>query len=86
VRRGFSSRIEGFRPEALFWNWGYDGTKGEYGDVGLTPDFHVLLAKELKAAAEKISQGRLIVVLCGGSRRDLARALIPRITDVLAGE
>jgi acetoin utilization deacetylase AcuC-like enzyme len=86
VRRSFLPRVEAFQPEALFWNWGYDGTRGEYGDIGVSPDLHISLAKELKAISEKISQGRLIVVLCGGRRRDLARALIPRIIGALAGE
>jgi acetoin utilization deacetylase AcuC-like enzyme len=77
--------LEAFRPEAIFWNWGYDGTNGEYGDIGLTPDSHILFANELKRAADTLCQGRLIVVLCGGSRRDLAHNLIPNIIRVLAG-
>ena len=86
VKTGFFSRAKAFQPEILFWNWGYDGTQGEYGDIGLTPDFHILLANELKVAANQICQGRLIVVLCGGSRRDLARYLIPEMIRVISGE
>jgi len=84
VRGHFLPRVMAFRPEAIFWNWGYDGTQGEYGDIGLTPDFHVRLAQELKEAAGKICHRRLIVVLCGGSRRDLARYLMPKVIRVLA--
>ncbi len=76
-------RVRGFRPEMLFWNWGYDGTQGEYGDIGLTPDAHISLTRELTKLAEVISEGRLMIVLCGGSRRDLARFLIPRMIEVL---
>jgi hypothetical protein len=61
----------------------YDGTRGN-GD-SLTEDFHISLAKELQSAADQFLNGRLIVVLCGGSRRDLARYLIPEIIAVLAG-
>jgi acetoin utilization deacetylase AcuC-like enzyme len=86
VRDAFSHRAEAFQPEILFWNWGYDGTRGEYGNIGLTPDFHVSLAEGLKAMADKIFQGRLITVLCGGRRRDLASHLCPRIIRVLTGE
>ena len=32
-----------------------------------------------------LCSGRLIVVLCGGSRRNLAHYLIPRVIQVLAG-
>jgi acetoin utilization deacetylase AcuC-like enzyme len=86
VRKHFFSRMMAFQPETLFWNWGYDGTRGDYGDIGLTPDFHILLANELKSVANEVCQGRLIVVLCGGSRRDLARYLIPRLIGVLLQE
>jgi len=85
VRREFLSRMRTFQPEIFFWNWGYDGTQGDYGDLGLTKNFHISLARELKSVADQVLRGRLIVVLCGGSRRDLARYLIPEIIAVLAG-
>ena len=85
VQGNFFTRAKAFQPEILFWNWGYDGTQGEYGDIGLTPDAHLLLAKELRTVADEICRGRLVVVLCGGSRRDLASYLIPRIIRILAG-
>ncbi len=84
VRENFIPRVRAFRPECIFWNWGYDGTQGEYGDMGLTPDLHIRLARKLKRAADELCSGRLIVVLCGGSRRDLAHRLIPRIIAVLS--
>lgn len=84
ISRSFYPRAEAFQPEAIFWNWGYDGTQGEYGDIGLTPDSHGLFAREIKRAADQLCHGRLIVVLCGGSRRDLARRLIPEVIRVLA--
>lgn len=86
VRESFMPRAKAFQPECLFWNWGYDGTQGEYGDMGLTPDCHVRLARELRQAADDLCSGRLIVVLCGGSRRDLARLLIPGVIKVLCEE
>lgn len=85
VREGFIPRARSFAPECIFWNWGYDGTRGEYGDMGLSPHCHVRLAQELKQTAEQLCSGRLVVVLCGGSRRDLARLLIPEVIKVLSG-
>jgi acetoin utilization deacetylase AcuC-like enzyme len=85
VEEGFVSRARAFKPETIFWNWGYDGTQGDYGDIGLTPNAHVRLAQMLQEAADRLCQGRLIVVLCGGRRRDLARRLIPQVISVLAG-
>ena len=76
-------KVAVFHPEILFWNWGYDGTTGEYGDMGLTAEVHARLALELKRLADEICNGRLIVVLCGGSRRDLASMIIPAVVEVL---
>jgi acetoin utilization deacetylase AcuC-like enzyme len=84
VRRASDKWVKAFKPDILFWNWGYDGTMGDYGDLGLTPEVHVLLAAYLKGLADDVCGGRVIVVLCGGSRRDLATALIPRIVGKLA--
>ncbi|MDP2719004.1 MAG: hypothetical protein U1D67_06455 [Dehalococcoidia bacterium] len=85
VRQYFIPAVKSYQPEAIFWNWGYDGTVGEYGDMGLPVDFHAKLASELKETADKICSGRLITVLCGGQRRDYAARLIPEIIKVLAG-
>lgn len=84
VKKTLKPQLRRFQPEVLFWNWGYDGTKGEYGDIGLSLDFHILMCKELKKIADEICQGRFIIVLCGGSQRDLATYLIPRIIRILA--
>lgn len=74
-----------FEPQLIFWNFGYDGTQGEYGDIGLSRDCHSKLAKVFKTAAETACKGRLVVVLCGGSSREIATYTIPRIIDCLAG-
>ncbi len=85
VEKAFERYLRKFQPEMLFWNWGYDGTAGEYGDMGLTPTVHWKLGTAIKRWAREICQGRLIVILCGGSRRDLARILIPKMIKILAG-
>jgi acetoin utilization deacetylase AcuC-like enzyme len=84
VGDALQKHVRGFHPQILFWNWGYDGTAGEYGDMGLTTEVHVRLALEIKRLADAICNGRLVVVLCGGSRRDLAAMIIPGIVEVLA--
>jgi len=86
VEENFLPPARAFEPEAVFWNWGYDGTQGDYGDIGLTPESHAKLAQGFKTAADQLCQGRLVVVLCGGSRRDLARFTIPQVISVLAGQ
>ena len=83
LKNAFEKWVKVFDPEIIVWNWGYDGTIGEYGDTGLTPELHVQLALEIKKMAEDVCNGRLVVVLCGGSQRRLASFLIPRVIEVL---
>lgn len=84
LRNAIKKWVTVFEPEIIFWNWGYDGTIGEYGDMGLTPELHVQSALEIRKWAEDVGRGRLVVVLCGGSQRALATFLIPKIIEVLA--
>ncbi len=84
VRQEFIPRVTAFEPEYIFWEFGYDATQGEYGDKGLTRDCHPKLARVFKEAADKVCQGRLITILCGGSGRAVATYTIPRIITCLA--
>lgn len=84
ARQEFVPRAMAFKPEYIFWEFGYDATRGEYGDKGLTRDCHVELARVFKGVADQVCQGRLIVILCGGSGRDTATYVIPRIITCLA--
>jgi len=83
AKEAFNKWVKVFQPGIVFWNWGYDGTIGEYGDIGLTPESHLQMTREIKKLANEVCSGRLIVVLCGGSRRDYANFLIPRIIKIL---
>ena len=84
MRQGFVPRARAFKPEYIFWEFGYDATQGEYGDKGLTRDCHLKLARLIKGVADEVCHGRLITILCGGSGRALATYTIPRIIDCLA--
>jgi acetoin utilization deacetylase AcuC-like enzyme len=85
TKQAFHKWVKAFQPELIFWNWGYDGTTGEYGDMGLSPEVHPKLAAQIKILAQETCSGRLIITLCGGSGRDLARFLIPRMIKTLIG-
>ncbi|HEX78324.1 MAG TPA: histone deacetylase [Dehalococcoidia bacterium] len=80
----FGPRARAFCPQLIFWNWGYDNTRWEYGDMGLSPRCHEQMAERLQSVAEEVCQGRLLVVLCGGSGRDVAGYAIPGIIRRLA--
>jgi acetoin utilization deacetylase AcuC-like enzyme len=84
MKQAFIPRVGVFKPEYIFWEYGYDATKGDYGDKGIGRDSHIRLAELIKSAADELCKGRLIAILCGGSRRDTATYTIPRIISVFA--
>lgn len=85
LRQGFAPLAEAFAPQLIFWEFGYDATQGEYGNRGLTRDCHIEITRLVKGVADRVCQGRLVVILCGGSGRRTATYTIPRIIRCLAG-
>lgn len=85
VKQEFVPRTIAFAPEYIFWEFGYDATLGEYGDKGITRDFHHKASGLIKKVADEVCQGRLVTILCGGSGRAVAAYAIPRIIGCLAG-
>ena len=77
----FGPRVADFKPDLIFWYFGFDTHKGDYGSLGLSKKCYVDIALFMRKTAEEITDGRLEVVLGGGSRTDLATALIPPIID-----
>jgi len=84
LRQVLVPQVTGFSPELIFWEFGYDATQGEYGDKGLTKDCHLEIARIITSAADTVCRGRLVTILCGGSRRDLATYIIPKIIALMA--
>lgn len=80
----FAKSARSFRPELLVWYFGFDGHRGDYGDLGLTSACYQGLVGLVLALAGEVCAGRLLVVLGGGSRTDLATSLIPPIIARLA--
>ncbi len=77
-------RIKKFKPTFIFHNFGHDTCQGDYGDLGLTKDFYIELAKIVKSLADEVCDGRYIIITHGGSRRDVAEYIFPRIIRVLS--
>jgi acetoin utilization deacetylase AcuC-like enzyme len=77
-------RVTPFRPDLLVWYFGFDTHLGDYGDIGLTARAFLGIADRMVALAEASCAARLLVVLGGGSRTDLATQLIPPIISRLA--
>ncbi|MEW6719727.1 MAG: histone deacetylase [Thermodesulfobacteriota bacterium] len=84
VARQFPRRASDFRPDLLFWYFGFDTHEGDYGDIGLTGPCYWNIAVLMREIAEAVCRGRLEVVLGGGSLTRLATDLIPPIIERLS--
>jgi len=85
VRDVFPARAATFGPDLIVWYFGFDTHQGDYGDLGLTLEAFRGIADLMMDVSGQRSGGRLVVVLGGGSRTDLATALIPPVIARLAG-
>jgi acetoin utilization deacetylase AcuC-like enzyme len=85
VEQSFAPRVRTFRPDLIFWYFGFDTHQGDYGDIGLTGPCYWNLARRMVELSEKVCEGKLEVVLGGGSHTQLATYLIPPIIERLAG-
>jgi len=77
-------RVGDFKPDLLFWYFGFDTHQGDYGDIGLSGPCYWSIADLMKGLAEEVCGGKLEVVLGGGSHQRLATYLIPPIIERLA--
>jgi len=84
LEAAFIPRVAEFKPEIIFWEFGYDATSGDYGSKGLSPECHAGVAAIARRAADDVCGGRLVAILCGGGRRDIARRCIPQVINALA--
>ncbi|MEM2446594.1 MAG: histone deacetylase [Candidatus Bathyarchaeia archaeon] len=69
----FVDKCEKFAPSLVFWYFGHDTHVGDYADIGMSIDDYVKIAKTLKSCAQSVCNGKLVVVLGGGSLSDVAR-------------
>ncbi|MEO0249496.1 MAG: hypothetical protein ABIN58_08140, partial [candidate division WOR-3 bacterium] len=84
VRKEFIARARAFRPFMIFHNFGLDTCQGDYGDRGLSRSFFLELAREVKACAEEVCEGRYEVITHGGFRIDTTEYVFPRVIEILA--
>jgi acetoin utilization deacetylase AcuC-like enzyme len=81
--RDFAERARSFSPYLIFWYFGHDTHEGDYGDIGLTVRDYIRIAKVVLEVAE-LCQGRLVVVLGGGSLAAVATQACVAIIEELA--
>jgi len=68
----------------IFWEFGYDNTLGDYGDIGLSKEVHLHLLELIKDVAEKVCGGKLVVILCGGSSSETLDYCIPKMIGIMS--
>lgn len=85
VRQSVPDRVRRFGPDLLFWYFGFDTHRGDYGDIGLTGPCYWNMADLMADLAQDVCGAKLEVVLGGGSQQRLATSLIPPIIERLAG-
>jgi acetoin utilization deacetylase AcuC-like enzyme len=84
VRREFIVRVREFKPDLILHNLGHDTGQGDYGDLGLSRQFFLDLAREIKQCAVEVCHGRYLIVTHGGDRADVAEYIFPRTIKILA--
>ena len=65
MKNEFYPRVKDFKPELIFWYFGFDTHQGDYGSLGLSGRCFQEIARFMKNTAEEITGGRLEVVLGG---------------------
>jgi acetoin utilization deacetylase AcuC-like enzyme len=84
IKSEFYPLVMDFKPDLIFWYFGFDTHKGDYGSLGLSGRCYQKIARFMLQTAEEVTGGRLEVVLAGGSRTDIATNVIPPIIEILA--
>ena len=84
IKNEFYPRVMDFKPELIVWYFGFDTHQGDYGSLGLSGRCYQEIARFMLKLAAEATGDRLAVVLAGGSRTDVATAVIPPIIEILA--
>ena len=84
IKSGFYQRVMDFKPDLIIWYFGFDTHKGDYGSLGLSGRCYEEISRFMLQLADEATDGRLQVVLAGGSRTDIATSVIPPIIEILA--
>ncbi|MEX2724029.1 MAG: hypothetical protein Q6367_009050 [Candidatus Freyarchaeota archaeon] len=84
VEKEFVPRVEKFKPHIIFHYLGHDTARGDYGDRGLSESFFLELVRMVKRCAQKVCNGKYMIITHGGSREDLAEYIFPKIIEILA--
>ncbi|MBN1190244.1 MAG: hypothetical protein JXA46_10860 [Dehalococcoidales bacterium] len=84
VQKEVPHRLREFKPELIFWLCGMDTHRDSYGTQALSEKCYPELAKIIKASADEVCRGKLIVKTCCNAPPHATTYVMPRIVDILA--
>jgi acetoin utilization deacetylase AcuC-like enzyme len=84
VLREVPGRLKEFKPELIYWLMGMDTHVDSYGTQALTERVYPRMAKIMKACADEVCGGKLIVKTCCNAPPYAASYVTPRIVDCLS--
>lgn len=84
VLREVPDRLRDFKPELIYWLMGMDTHIDSYGTQALTEKAYPRMAKIMKACADEVCGGKLIVKTCCNAPPYAASYVTPRIVDCLS--
>ena len=84
VMREVPKRLKEFKPDLIFWLCGMDTHVDSYGTQALSEKAYPEMAKILKAAADEVCGGKLIVKTCCNAPPYATTYAVPNIVRCLA--
>lgn len=84
IKETFVLKAREMQPDLIVWYFGHDTHRGDYGSIGLTTSCYKEIATLMKETAEELCGEKLLVVLGGGSKPDIARESSLKIIEELA--
>ncbi len=84
VSKEVPERIKEFKPDMVYWICGMDTHRDSYGTRALSEQCYPRLAEIIKATADEVCGGKLIVKTCCNAPPHATAYALPRIVDCLA--
>jgi acetoin utilization deacetylase AcuC-like enzyme len=75
--------IESFSPDMLVHFFGHDTHWDDYGSLGLSEDFYIELAVEVKSLADRVCNGKYVILDGGGANNQVGKYIWPKVIQVL---
>ena len=82
--KGILPKVEKFNPELIIHFFGHDTHIDDYGSRGLSDHFFIELASLMKNFADRVCNGRYVILDGGGANVKVAKRIWPEIMKILS--